>query len=124
MAERCQAVAKNGKPCGATVVADGMCAWHAPSWEAKRRQWSAKGGAARSNKNRVRKQLPANVMSTVELRGLLGTVLKAVVAGRLEPGIGNASANLARALNELAKTSELEERLTALEAAAGIGRTG
>lgn len=60
-------------------------------------------------------------MTTLELRGLLGVTLKGVIGGRIEPGVGNAAANLARALNDLAKTSELEERLTALEAAANLG---
>ena len=107
-AERCQAVTKSGKSCSATVVADGMCAWHAPSWAERRRQWSAEGGRRRSNHMRAAKDLPAGVMTTDELRGLVGLTIKGVLAGRVEPGIGNAAASLARAYVAVTEAGAVE----------------
>ena len=121
MAERCQAETKGGKPCGATVVADGMCAWHAPSWEARRRQWSSKGGAARSNRARARRQL-GEAMTLQEVQVLLGVALRAVLAGKLTPNVAGAAASLARAMTTVATASEFEARLIELEKAAGIER--
>ncbi len=122
MPERCRALAKSGKPCAAAPLPDGLCRWHSPTWEAKRREWSAKGGAQRSNANRVRKQIPDGLLTTAELRGLMGLVLKGVIAGKLEPGVATAAANVARAMIEIAKVVEVEERIAELERAAGIGR--
>ncbi len=120
-AERCQAISKSGKPCSATVVADGMCAWHAPSWAERRRQWSAEGGRKRSNRERARKRLPGAVMTAAELQGLVGTVLRGVIGGEVEPAVGNCVANLSRSLLELRKGTELERRIDELEQRAGIG---
>ncbi len=107
-AERCQATTKSGKPCSATVVADGMCAWHAPSWAEKRRQWSAEGGRKRSNRARAAKDLPAGVMTNDELRGLVGLTIKGVLAGRVEPGIGNSVAALSRAYVAVTEAGAVE----------------
>src|SRR5215212_9858060 len=117
-AERCQAVTKSGKPCAATVVADGMCAWHAPSWAERRRQWSAEGGRRRSNASRAKKHLPAGVLTSTELLGVVGLSLKGVLAGRVEVGVANAVANLARAYATVREAVELEQRLADLEARA------
>jgi hypothetical protein len=54
-------------------------------------------------------------MSATELHAFLAVVLKDVVAGKLDPKIGNATANIARAMNELGKSSGLEARLDAIE---------
>ncbi len=59
-------------------------------------------------------------MSVAELGGLLGLVLKGVIAGRVEPGGGNAAANIARALVSVREASEIEDRLRELEAAAAL----
>ena len=107
-AERCRAVTKSGKPCSATVVADGMCAWHAPSWAERRRQWSAEGGRRRSNAARAKKELPAGVMTTDELRGLVGLTIKGVLGGQVEPGVGNAVAALSRAYVTVTEAGAVE----------------
>ncbi len=122
MAERCAATTKGGKPCGGTPVpGEDLCPWHSPSWAERRRAWSVKGGQGKSNKRRAAKYL-AEPMTPAELQSLLGAVLRGVVAGRLSPGIGNATANLGRALVAIGEATTTEERLTALEAAAGIER--
>ena len=121
MPERCGAVAKNGKPCSATPV-PGLtrCAWHAPEWAERRREWSRKGGTNKSNKARAAKQL-AEPMTPAELQSLLGVVLRGVVAGRVTPAVGNAAANIGRALVAIREATTTEERLAALEETAGIG---
>lgn len=120
-AERCQAVTKSGKPCSARPVDDaGLCAWHSPAWAERRREWSAKGGAQRSNQQRAKKRLPTSTLAPIEIQGLLGVALRDVLAGRVEPGIANAAANLARALVTVREASEVEERLSALEGRAGL----
>jgi hypothetical protein len=118
-AERCQAVTKSGKPCSATVVADGMCAWHAPSWAERRRQWSSEGGRRRSNAARARKELSAALTSD-ELLVTLSRAISKVEKGELEPGPANAIASLARAMNSIRETTEIERRLSDLEQRAGV----
>ena len=124
MPERCDAVAKNGEPCSATP-APGLtrCAWHAPGWAERRREWSVRGGKGRSNAARARRSLP-DAMTPAGVQSLLGAVLKGVVGGRIEPGVGNAAANLGRAIVAVREATEHEERLLQLERRDGIGRTG
>lgn len=120
-AERCTAVSKSGEPCNATPVpGDTRCAWHAPAWAEKRRQWSAKGGAARSNRVRAKKRLPAETLSLTEVQAFLSYTLKATLAGKIEPGVANAVANVARTMTTVVQAGEVEERLRELEAAAGL----
>src|SRR5215212_7464173 len=107
-AERCQAVAKSGKPCSATVVADGMCAWHAPSWAERRRQWSAEGGRKRSNRARAAKDLPAGMMTTDELCGLVGLTMKGALSGRIEPGVARSVFDGARTYVTVSEAGAVE----------------
>jgi hypothetical protein len=119
-AERCQAVTKSGKPCSATVVADGMCAWHAPSWTERRRQWSAEGGRKRSNRARAAKAMPAALTSD-DLLVRLSQVIDKAERGEIEPGVVNCIAGAARAMNDIRKSAEIEQRLSELESRAGFG---
>ncbi len=120
--ERCQATAASGQPCSATPrPGRPYCLWHDPEAGEARRELSRKGGAARSNRARAKKRLPAESLTLQEVQGLLSVALKGVLAGRIEPGIANASANVARAIAAVAQAGEIEERIAALEAAAQIG---
>lgn len=115
MPERCQATARNGKPCGAAPMpGEALCPWHSPAAAEQRRQWSAKGGSARSNATRAKKALPVESLTLAEVQGLLSVTLKGVIAGRIEPGVGNAVANLARALVAVAGVADFEVQLTEL----------
>ncbi len=98
----------------------GWCYWHDPGLEDERTEGRRKGGAARSNRARQRKQLPAESLTLPEVQGLLSVALKGVLSGRIEPGIANASANVARAIAAVAQAGEMEERLRDLEEAAGL----
>ena len=117
MATGCRATNQAGAPCGAEAYRDGWCRWHDPdpAAVAARREHSRKGGAARSNRARARKALPNGTLTMAEVRGLLGITLRGVLAGKVEPGVGTACANIARALNEVTKTAEVEERIADLE---------
>ena len=108
MAERCSAVTKSGGRCHATVVSEGMCAWHAPSWAERRRQWSVRGGHGKSNAARAKKKLPAGLITTDELRGLVGLTINGVLTGQIEPGVGNAVASLSRAYIVIAEAGAAE----------------
>ncbi len=59
-------------------------------------------------------------MTTAETLGLLGIVFRGVIAGRVPPNVANAAAQVARTMNDIVKTNELEQRLSDLEAAAGL----
>ena len=115
MATRCQATNQAGQPCSAQHWQDGWCRWHHPSLEAERREWSRRGGANRSNKQRAKRQLPDGALSAAQLNGLLGTTLKGVLVGRVEPNVGNCVASLARAIRDVAGWADLDERLSQLE---------
>lgn len=116
-ADTCTAIAKNGNPCGATVVADDMCAWHAPSWADRRQEWSRKGGQSRSNQARAKAAIP-EAMTSAELAGWLTVVFRKVVTGSLSPGAANAAATVAKAIlaaNEAGALEQLAERVAELE---------
>jgi hypothetical protein len=69
---------------------------------------------------RASKHLADEALTAAELQGLVSRVLRQVISGELEPGVGNCVANLARSLVTIREATTLEERLTALEAAAGV----
>jgi hypothetical protein len=57
-------------------------------------------------------------MTLRDVQALLCRALRQVERGGLEPGPANAMSSLARAIAAVAQAGDLEERLTALEAAA------
>ena len=118
MADPCQATARNGKPCSATPrPGRPYCAWHDPEAAEQRREWSRRGGAARSNASRAKKQMP-ELMTTDEVAAYLGVVFKQVITHRTEPAIATAAAAVARAMIAVTEAGAIEVRLSALEAAA------
>ncbi len=126
MAAMCEATAASGQSCSAPArPGRRWCVWHDADAVAERREMSRKGGAARSNKSRVRKQYVDGILSPAELEGLIGTTLKGVLMGKIAPGQAQAVASLARAAMSVREASEIEERLRSLEERAGIsdGRT-
>lgn len=119
MLETCKATNKDGTPCSADVARDGYCVWHAPGLAEQRQVWRAKGGAHRSNKARARKALPDGLKTMQEIQAILCITLTGVLGGRIEPGVGNSVANIARAIKDVAGVGELEERIADLEALSG-----
>jgi|GEM_PF-1042721 len=119
MDAQCIALTRGGQPCSAGPVRpSGYCYWHDPALLEQRLTDRQRGGAARSNVARARKQIADAVLTPGDIQGLLGATLRGVIAGRTEPGIGNAAANLARALVAVREATDVETRLAALEAQA------
>jgi hypothetical protein len=126
MVNRCNAHSATGAPCSAQPVRDdGYCYWHSPATAGERVEARRRGGVNRSNKARAKKELPAGVMTNDELRGLVGLTIKGVLGGRVEPGVGNAVAALARAYVTVTEAGAVEamqaqvDELRALIAARG-----
>lgn len=121
-AERCQATAASGKPCSATPrPGRPFCLWHDEEAAEERREVSRRGGVARSNAARAKKQLPSGVLTNDELKGLVGVTIKRVLTGATEPAIGNSIAALSRAyvaVSEAGAVEAMQRRLDELEALA------
>ncbi len=120
MVERCTATNAAGERCGAQAIRAGFCPWHDPERQEEMAEARRKGGKAKSNRARARKQLTSTAMTPAELEGVIGLTITQVLAGAKAPGIGNAVAALARASIAIREATELEERLAALEAASGM----
>jgi hypothetical protein len=109
---RCRETTKGGKPCGARPrPGTELCPWHSPDLAERRAEWSARGGAGRSNKQRAKKALPADPLTAEEIHSYLGVVFRGVIGGKIEPGIGTAAASIARAMIDVAKVAEFESQL-------------
>ncbi|MDP9472346.1 MAG: hypothetical protein M3Q71_17035 [Chloroflexota bacterium] len=121
MDRQCKGANAAGHPCDAKPVRpSGWCYWHDPALEAERIEGRRKGGAARSNRVRAKKRLPAETLSLTEVQAFLSYTLKATLAGKVEPGVANAVANVARTMTTVGQAGEVEERIRELEAAAGL----
>ena len=121
MASHCQGKNRDGAPCSAHVYeGETWCRWHDPARATERAAWSRKGGAARSNKARARRQLADAVLTINDLDGLLCRALVQVAAGKMEPGVGSSMAGIAKTVVAIRQASELERRLEELERAAGL----
>ena len=121
MVSQCAATNSAGLPCQAQPIRpSGYCWWHCPDAAEERDRTRREGGRARSNKARAAKTLPDHALTPEQLQGLLGLTLKAVLNESKSPAIGNAVGSLARAIVAVREATDLEARLAALEAAAGI----
>ena len=115
MVSRCTAKNAAGSPCSATPVrADGYCWWHSPALAEERDAARRRGGAARSNRARARKQLAGDVRDMTDVKARLMVALVKVEAGELDPGPANAMANLARAIATVAGVADFELQLAQL----------
>ncbi len=83
---------------------------------AERQAWSVRGGEGRSNRKRATRNLAGEALSIPEVTGLLSVAMKKVATGTMEPGVGNALANLARAIVATQQAGDLEARVAELEA--------
>jgi hypothetical protein len=121
-ANRCTSLTKDGLACSATPrVGTGYCPWHDPSLEAERHGWKINAGKSKSTRNRARKKILSAALDLHEIDGALCQALLDVLDGTLEPNIGSAAATIARTVSTIRAASELETRLTALEAQIGTG---
>jgi hypothetical protein len=112
MSKHCRAKTKAGKPCKASPVEKGLCAFHA---DPKR---AAELGRIGGSKNRlhVSGSEPVRPPETAkEVKNLLAEAMAGVHAGRLEPKIASIMAYVGTALLKAFETTDLEERIEALE---------
>lgn len=119
----CTATRRDGHPCqGTPIPGKAFCFAHDPELRAQRHQWTTAAGKAKSNSRRLKKSLGLDTptLTLTEIDALLCLTLKAVVSGRIEPGIATSAAGVAKAIMAIRTASDLESRLGALEQRAGI----
>jgi hypothetical protein len=104
----CAATRKDGLPCTAQAVLNGLCIGHQPGAPAAR----SKGGRNSSRAARLRGLIPPRLVPVYDK---LETALEEVHTGQLESKQATAMAALARAMVAVLTTGELEERVRALE---------
>jgi len=107
----CQATRSDGGDCGAPPGVNGLCFWHDPERRQERVEAARKGGAHKSNTLPVVHPLGAE-----ESRGVLASVLEAMLEGALDPNTARAAAYILQVERKIAEGDALERRLAALEA--------
>ena len=88
-------------------------------------EWSRRGGKASSTQKRLQRLVgEVDELTTEDLTRLLSGALLMVLEGKLEPGHLSALQGAAKTMDAIRRTSELERRLTELEAtlSSGYGR--
>ncbi len=114
--------AKHG-PCGADAQPGrAFCVWHDPDRAEERARWRKQGGRASSKRERAKREIAVASGRLSDLPGVLYRALHKVETGEIEPGVGTAMATIARAVVTCQQAHELEDRLAALEARAGVSR--
>jgi len=121
-AGRCTATTKTGAACSASHYRDGWCRWHHPDLEAERQAARVAGGKAKSTTARAKKRVLREARDLRDVDAQLCIALDDVLAGRIEANVATAAASLARAIATVRQAGDLEARLEALEAAAGLAK--
>jgi hypothetical protein len=120
--QRCNGTNKQGEQCrGKALPGSAYCIAHDPAKIVAITEARRKGGAARSNRAKARREMANAALSPAELQGLIAVTIRAVLAGTKSPGIGQAIAALSRAAVAVREATETDERIAALEEAAGLG---
>ena len=123
MVARCAGTNRDGTPCSASPrPSSTWCVWHDPATKGKRSEWSKRGGQARSNKARAAKALPTELMSNDEIAAWLTIQFRKLITGQIEPGIATASATVAKAIAEIQRGAQIEERIAQIEALLDTGK--
>jgi len=120
---RCTALTRAGNPCRSFAVsAAGLCQAHDPARAEAHRAAVRKGGEARSAVRRAARLWASRgeQIEPKDLPALLRATLLDVRSGTVEPGVATAIAALAKTSVALSHDLELESRISALEAQAGI----
>lgn len=123
MVTKCPSITADGEPCKGRVLPGRVyCLSHDPERKDAQREAARRGGAARANARRAAKQWAAigEQMDAESLPAILRACMLSVKAGTLEPSQASAIANLAKTSVSITNELELEERIKALEEAAGL----
>jgi hypothetical protein len=109
---RCNATAKNGKPCGAAAMEGGLCFFHANPNKAS--ELGRIGG--RRNRSAVQEHhsLP-NLDSALAVRQTVARLVEEVYTGELHPRIATGLAPLLNLQLRAIESSDLELRLERIE---------
>lgn len=112
---RCKATKKDGQPCTAWAVKDGLCVGHID----ESKEGRAKGGTHSSKKHRLDQMLPLRLRPVLSL---LEAALVQVYKGDLRPSQAQAIAALAGATVRVIEAGVFEQRLLELEERFGTGQ--
>ena len=106
----CQSSRTDGHACGAPPGQTGYCFWHDATRREEMLEASTKGGSHRTV------PLPAaKPLGSDEARGVLASVLAALLQGSLDPTTARAAAYLVQVERSVAEKEELEHRIAGLE---------
>jgi hypothetical protein len=99
---------------------------HDPEHADQRAEGQRKGGEARANARRAAKQWTAigEQLTPADLPAILRACMFSVKSGTLEPSQAQAIGGLAKTSVSITSEIELEARIAALEAAAGVNQPG
>lgn len=123
MATKCPSITAGGEPCkGRVLPGRTYCLSHDPERKDAQREAARRGGEARANARRAAKQWAAigDQVGAEDIPAMLRACMLSVKAGTLEPSQAQAIASLAKTSVSVANELQLEERIRALEEAAGL----
>jgi len=124
---RCQATRLDGEACEAPATADGLCWSHSPALQEKRdaaRERGAYLGGMAAKRKWMMRLTGGPLATPKDIVGLAQTVIDEVMAQDLSNSQSHRVVLAAGGLALEAMTHDIEERLLALEEAAGVRRDG
>ena len=106
----CGGSRSDGSNCGAPPGESGLCFWHDPERLEERLEASRKGGSRRAIPLPVGPPLEAE-----EARGVLASVMAALLEGALDPGTARAAAYIIQVDRKIAEGETVERQLSIIE---------
>ncbi len=125
MHAQCNVPTKAGKPCKGRLLPGRLyCMSHDPEHADQRAEGQRKGGEARANARRAAKAWATigEQLTPADLPAILRSCMFSVKSGHLGPAQASAIANLAKVSIGITAEIELEQRIAALERAAGMSQ--
>lgn len=120
--KKCTHLKLDHTPCKGNTLPNSTFCWvHDPRYAEARKAGQRRGGKNKSNVARAARQWAAigREIPDDDLPAMLKAAIIDVKAGRIEPSVASAIANLAKTAVSLRGDLELETRIAALEEAAG-----
>jgi hypothetical protein len=111
----CKATTRIGKPCKANPLSNGLCLFHSAPGKAS--ELGRKGGRGNRHTPPDRDAEPFNPPKTLrDVRDTLANLMADVAAGRRDVKVVNSCAYIATSLLKAIEVTDIEERLSKLEA--------